>query len=835
MMKTRQRSSRQSKHTTQHPPSVQATEIDRILLQVLPLIPPAWPLRDGVAVNPWAGWAHVPFWMARHRIRQMWNAELLMSWEYYQEQYRLGTFDDDDLGQAVEDCRSFHPEIFADIDLEQVRRMFQQSQRAKPIAEPRWCTLAEQYDNQAGTNWNATIIEAISIHCAAHFDAGQANWKSPWRETSLYAAWRQRSRIDWSMRLLGCPHFQDVVANLPDDPRQALLILLREMQIPSSWWHDALLCTAYSMAGWSAYVRYRDLIHLRAGKESDDLSGLLAIRLAYDLALSQSTGYRWQVPQLEQGSLCVSQPLEMGRYLGLVASEIAYRRALCTQLASRIHFHAPQRTPVEAQLVFCIDVRSEPIRRYLEAFHPAVQTYGFAGFFGMPLEVILEGESNGRSQCPALISPTVKVFEQTAYDSLQNCVDDRGDYRRKSVKAWKFFQTSAISCFSFVESLGWLWGGKLLIDALGMTRWGHPHQLMRWFREAGGTRMSSLSAPDLTLDRKVSLAEGLLRNLGMTDQFAPLVVLCGHTSATVNNPQKAFLDCGACGGHSGETNARFAAQLLNDSAVRAGLSSHGIEIPAETWFLAAVHHTTTDEIEYPELMTLPASHHAIFQRLQRAIQQAAEAVRQERAQHLGCSASDLPMRSRDWSQVRPEWGLAGNAAFVIAPRERTKGLNLQGRVFLHDYDSHRDPQGDVLESIFAGPTLVTSWINLQYYASTVDPSAWGSGNKTLHNVVGEIGVFEGNGGDLACGLPQQSVSRGGRLVHTPLRLQVIVEAPRSRIDRLLSQQKHLRDLVEHSWIWLLAIDEHRFYLRAPQGRWLLKSQDSLKSLVEECL
>ena len=110
-------------------------------------------------------------------------------------------------------------------------------------------------------------------------------------------------------------------------------------------------------------------------------------------------------------------------------------------------------------------------------------------------------------------------------------------------------------------------------------------------------------------------------------------------------------------------------------------------------------------------------------------------------------------RSRDWAQVRPEWGLAGNAAFIAAPRKRTRGIDLDGRAFLHDYDWRADAEFAVLELIMTAPMVVASWINLQYFGSTVNNRVFGAGNKVLHNVTGTIGVLEGNAGDLKSGLP----------------------------------------------------------------------------------
>ncbi len=63
-------------------------------------------------------------------------------------------------------------------------------------------------------------------------------------------------------------------------------------------------------------------------------------------------------------------------------------------------------------------------------------------------------------------------------------------------------------------------------------------------------------------------AEAVLNTMGLVDRFAPLVVLCGHTSVTTNNPHATALECGACAGASGDSNARAVAALLNDPEIR---------------------------------------------------------------------------------------------------------------------------------------------------------------------------------------------------------------------------------------------------------------------------
>lgn len=85
------------------------------------------------------------------------------------------------------------------------------------------------------------------------------------------------------------------------------------------------------------------------------------------------------------------------------------------------------------------------------------------------------------------------------------------------------------------------------------------------------------------------------------------------------------------------------------------------------------------------------------------------------------------------------WGLAGNAAFIVAPRSVTAGLDLQRRTFLHSYEAEVDTDGSALETILTAPLVVARRINCQYYFSTVSPQVFGAGTKTIHNVVGESG------------------------------------------------------------------------------------------------
>jgi uncharacterized protein YbcC (UPF0753/DUF2309 family) len=249
--------------------------------------------------------------------------------------------------------------------------------------------------------------------------------------------------------------------------------------------------------------------------------------------------------------------------------------------------------------------------------------------------------------------------------------------------------------------------------------------------------------------------------------------------------------------------------------------NEGITVPEETRFVPALHDTTTDDIRC--FGAVPAS----FKPVDSWLSAASERAREERAGKLGISAEQstpaIRKRSRDWSQVRPEWGLANNACFIVAPRERTRHLNLEGRSFLHDYLWEADAEKGypVLELIITAPMIVTHWINMQYNASVTDNLHYGSGNKVLHNVVGgNLGVFEGNSGDLRIGLPLQSLHDGKQWMHQPLRLSVYLAAPREAIKSIVDKHEMVRELIDNDWLYLFQLDEEsNQVVRLYRGEW----------------
>ena len=762
---------------------------------------------------------------------------------------------------------------------------------------PKQRTLSDWLDELTGSSVVATINEQMTKWSAAFLDEGMAGWGMPTRSSGFYASWRELAARDWSGRFLGIPDFARKIAAWPDSPEDAVALGLERLQVPPERWSEYEARMIAHLPGWTGFVRWRSENPQYPGQHEHpvDLVQYLAARLFYEVELVDAVcrrefGIAGTLPALRErlerqaGDVLpaaderalAGRLYALARRLEVTPEQLreltpegartllgwvdqfpadrhgpvwleAYENSYRLRLVAKMRGHWDQKGSASdarphAQLVFCIDARSEPFRRHLEAQGP-YETFGYAGFFGVPISHQAFDGHDRLALCPVLLKPGRSVDEvprEGEEGSLERYASGTR-WRRLGDDLFHDLKQNPVGSFMLVDSLGVLFSaglaGKTLIN-----------QAYSRCRDALRSRFRSEVKTKLPLERVDSEAGGVpvgfaleeqakfvgngLRMIGLTAGFGRLVVLCGHGAESENNPYAAAYNCGACGGAHGDPNARAFAAMANSPDVRRLLAAQGLAIPDDVRFLAAKHDTTTDRVAFYDVIDLPSSHADDLRRLEADLAEAGARQASERLSRLPGVQPGLPPeraaraawgRSVDWSNPRPEWGLSSNAAFLIGRRALTKGLDLDSRVFLHSYDPDSDPDGGILGGIMTAPLVVGEWINMEYYFSAVDPWVYGSGSKVIHNVVGGIGVMLGSQSDLQGGLPVQGIADGARRYHEPMRLLAIIEAPRTRISELIQKHAALQTLFHNQWVNLLALEPasrefHRYNADATWAR-----------------
>ncbi|MBN9391477.1 MAG: DUF2309 domain-containing protein [Chloroflexi bacterium] len=754
-------------------------------------------------------------------------------------------------------------------------------------------TQGEKCLARDGQTVTSIINKRLIKWCAAFLDEGQAAWTMPGREQGFYGCWKALAGMDHSFRYYTGQNVTKKLEALPKQASQALTLFLQALEIPLADWPVYLARHLAQLPGWASLIKWREE-HPEAPEQQRypiTLTEYLAVRLFYETLLIEEAALRpkSKTPYIKAPALlpsgqnqpdpghkeatatiaCLVQGFEVlgitpddlettpseifGRMVQLAgcfndhtrqriwqeAYEWHYRNRLLSELSQ-----AQPRTPgvlagsthpvtqaAQAQAVFCIDVRSEGLRRHLEK-RGAYETFGFAGFFGIPMLYQPFGSPAALAIAPALITPTRLIKEQPS-NTPSAAIERRLRYnglRYVWAKLRRTVRENLLTPFAFVEMTGWLSLFSLAGKTVAPRAWRKlRNSLHQRLCPVVSVEPSILTDPaELSLVEQAGAVASMLRSIGLTGQFARLVLLCGHGSETENNPYASALDCGACGGNHGGPSANVAAGILNSKEIRQLLHTQGIVIPDETFFLAGEHNTTTDTVRFLNEAYLPKTHQAEFENFKRDLALAGQANAVERWPKLTGTTAQNPTISRqverrasDWAQVRPEWGLVRNAAFICGRRDLTRQLNLDNRVFLHSYDPLHDPDGTILEGILTAPVIVAEWINMQYYFSSIHNQGFGSGTKLLHNIVSEIGVMQGQESDLLTGLPQQSVMVGEELYHEPMRLCVIVEASTATITQIIAKHEKLQHLTDNKWINLIAYNtqDNLFYEYLPQGKW----------------
>ncbi|MCC3358133.1 DUF2309 domain-containing protein [Bacillus sp. REN16] len=831
------------------------------------VIVPIGPIHTFAARSPWAGLEQRSFEQVARRLNDVNNLNIYPSETMLQTARNQGEIDLNFLeiglnkwldSQSLELSREsaeqyckavlFNEATFNQLEASELKRLVKKAGQFKlQFKNDHTVRTYSQRLEQLG---EVRVAKELAHHvikwCKLYLDESQDAWSMPSREEGFYHAWRKLVKLDPALNA----KVRKQLDGLPFDAEFALKEVLNRLEIPFPDIQEYLEAHLLAMPGWAGMMLWRSQ---QSPKDTDLLMEYLAIRVSMEWALTQP-----YLPLKEQNNedkinletlitACVRYSnLSAHEWNKLPLSELKARITLGINFdemtCQRLWMEAWEKTyehrlmnlvgakqkskknenQILAQFVFCIDVRSEPFRRKLEESGP-FETFGTAGFFGLPIETKKLCSNHSHQSLPVMNKPQLKVIESLPEIDLKH-YEQRVHSTHSPEAAFQTMKHNLFSSLVLPEISGpWL-GLQTLVRSF------IPRSTNSVFRKARKKWLRKPSAK-LSLDHvhhanselpvgfseaeKVHYVEQSLRMMGLTENFAPLIVICGHGSRSMNNPYASSLDCGACGGASGEFNARVLAALCNLPTVRKNLSDRGIYIPNDTVFVASEHITSLDELHWVYVPELSESARGAFENIQKALPKVSQQANAERMQNLPTITSKCKNPSKeavrfadDWSEVRPEWGLARNAAFIIGERELTKECNLNGEVFLHNYSWKKDKYGELLSNIIAGPATVSQWINLQYYASTIAPHYYGSGNKATQTVTSGIGVMQGNASDLLTGLPWQSVMKSDdEYYHKPIRLLVVIQAPKKYVEKLLGRDPLFHQKVQNGWIRLASIDQ----------------------------
>ncbi len=814
--------------------------IEQIIANATDIIAPVWPIKSFVASNPLQGFEKLPFDVALKRVSQIYDRHL-----YLPRKFLLDAIDKNEISETLLKS-SFERAT------EEFVRQIEYKNHILDIKQILWNILINSKEFELTKNTSAKLISAgfrdqkgnlgndllngeIIKWCSAFFDEGEAAWNMPNRQNGLFNAWKILANYDKIMA------DNIIFLSAPDEASQAIIYGLQKLNLKESEWEEYLRLHLAELRGWAGFIKWRQNASNYQWQKiaPAKIADYLAIRLLTEIAIIEnpkmvriknSVKTDVNADKINQVKYLLERYSELlpsdivhlefsdadkifkiiekfdlllqGK-IWLEASEETYRNSLLSKLSNGLKQAKIQTADrFASQLIFCIDTRSEKYRKAFEMLGN-YQTFGAGGFFGLP--VSYQDDSSGEilNLCPGALVPKYQITAKNYQESPKEAVLCKLRY------VYFLLKRNISASFAFTAAIGPLCA--LLVARKTLFN--------RFFSKAKPPKLPDLDLSNIVATDKLSYAFDFLRSIGLTDNFAQIILLCGHGSSTANNLYASSLDCGACSGNHGAINAIAMANILNDPEIRSGLSLKSINIAADTVFIGAKHNTTTDELSiFEDHISQPFNQEVLAQIKKDAIK--AEIINYNRRFDYFDNRSSS--RDTDFAQVRPEWGLVGNAAFIIANRNLTKKIDLEARSFLHSYDYQKDPEGSILSAIMTAPMVVAEWINYQYYFSTIDNVNYGSGSKVTKNMVGKIGVMQGNNSDLMHGLALQSVMKNDQeLFQQPLRLTVIIEAPKSRIPTIIAKEEVLQRLFYNGWIKLVVIEPENdeIFIMRTDGSW----------------
>ena len=707
------------------------------------ILSPYWPLPSFIATNPLWHYFDKSFLATAKHLASI-DINLFMPTNYYINLYNRGDIDTEKIVSAYND-------VFQDsIRPKQVIEWMQKVKSSRRMEENHllYAEQIPEFDYQNTKKWMKEFIFKSCLDLDFYSKNGNC-------------------LVEIVRNKLKALDIDNINTNVPTNEAEAISFIMKELQVDTNKTSLYLTNIYKELYGWSSFAKW-----LSDQPDNPWLSinltptMLLVAWLTIELYIHKKTNinYRNIAPKandLEAKNCYVLQK----------ALEDTY----ASRLISKIQPHS--KTEIDAhsaQFIFCIDTRSEGLRRHIE--HAGnYQTFGYAGFYNVNFK--LNNDDKITYQSPGIVRPAKDLH-------LTNTISKPSLLIKKINRLITLINRKTNASLFFVELVGsyyaFLIGLKSLLPHIKQKNEPKALSFINLY--------SSYSENEIT-----EISKSFLTTIGLIENFAPYIFICGHQSDNINNPFSASLQCGACGGNAGQANAKVITDFLNDSSNRVRLKKYNIDIPAGTRFIDSIHHTVDDRLTFSNKNILPQS-------ILDDLTTAARGLKSEKQHDKSLGLASHAFSERNWAELIPEYGLINNYAMVIGARKHTRGINCERQVFLHSYEHSNDDSGEMLANILSGPGVVAQHINAQYYFSTVAPDIFSAGNKVLHNILPDIGVMEGNVSDLKVGLPLQSIYFKNQPIHIPRRLTIIVYCPENIMQQALAKSPIMSKLIENNWV-----------------------------------
>lgn len=840
------------------------------LLEIAPLLPVQGPIKDFIHQNILVSFLDESFDSAVKKASELYEARSFMEFSYYRSKFKEGTISESWLKKSLDfhlplklhaEKDIFYQALFSfdyvidekilyfiaakhGIDLKTISTVYQQlPERHTFRARPK--ILRPLMVQQLGAGFNHAVHQLLFRLLASFVDQGVSLWPYLSRKKSFMETVAELAESS-SMPLGTGINNEELAKVLRKPPEEIIPYFLKQLLVSEKLYRPYLEELLLAHPGWSGMVNVISLNPNALSYPCDiDIAQLCAVKLALECQYIQHHSFspirteqyeeeknkEHNLDRIENLSLawfiCSNKfdlSLDAREFISSYFLQKVWQRALENTYYEHVSslLIKNEKTPKKPSLlqaIFCMDDRECSLRRLLEGEDPDLETFGTAGFFGIDC-YLQSPDSLPQKICPPLISPCyiIQESEDPHAKKNSNLVDLTIFMTRHGANSTLFGFLSACT-------IGHLSLFRLMSSFFRPFKWHASHQLLKEnatpppvFERKDEETINGLFL-GYSVDEMAERVYGTLLNMGLHADFAPLVLIFGHVSTSMNNPHFAAYDCGACSGRSGAVNARVFASMANREDVRKRVREKGIVIPEETKFVGGVHNTCNDQIEYFIDIPLTPRQEGIFIRFKNnaitalrknAVERCKKFALHEKNSGPTMAIKEVMYRSKALFEPRPELGHATNALLIVGRRKRSYGIHLDRRALLQSYDPSIDDSGALLDKVLSAAIPVCAGINLDYYFSRLDPAIYGCGSKLSHNVVSLIGVGNGLYDDLRTGLPVQMTE-----MHDPIRLLVVIEQKEDVIEKVIKNNKGILPWVINNWVILAALDplenKIRFY------------------------